>query len=83
MFWIAVNGGPVGFDPATFRGPVLALLGFAQYLLPLAVLQYYLWATERGGNAARVGMAAVLVTLALAMGLGIGVATMGMWWPHI
>ena len=83
MFWIAVNGGPVGFDPATFRGPFLVFLGFAQYLLPLAVLQCYLWATDRGSNAARVGMAAVLVILALAMGLGIGVATMGMWWPHI
>ena len=83
MFWIAVNGGPVGFDPATFRGPFLVFLGFAQYLLPLAVLELYLRATDSGSAASRSAMAAVLVILALAMGVGIGVATMGMWWPHI
>lgn len=83
MFWIAVSGGPVGFDPATFRGPFLVFLGFAQYLLPLAVLELYLRATDSGSVAGRSAMAAVLVILALAMGVGIGVATMGMWWPHI
>ena len=83
MFWIAVNGGPVGFDPTTFRGPVLVFLGFAQYLLPLAVLELYLRATDSASDASRIVMAAVLVVLALAMGVGIGVATMGMWWPRI
>lgn len=83
MFWIGVNGGPVGFDPATFRGPALVFLGFAQSLLPLAVLECYLRARDSGGGAARSAMAAALVILALAMGAGIGVATMGMWWPNI
>ena len=83
MFWIAVNGGPVGFDPTTFTGPFLVFLGFAQYLLPLAVLELYLRATDSGSDASRIAMAAVLVVLALAMGVGIGVATTGMWWPRI
>ncbi len=83
MFWIGVNGGPVGFDPATFRGPALVFLGFAQSLLPLALLECYLRAKDGSSSVARGAMAAALVVLALAMGVGIGIATMGMWWPNI
>lgn len=83
MFWIAVNRGPVGFDPTTFRGPFLSFLAFAQYLLPLAVLELYLRCRERGGVAARFGMAFTLLGLALATGVGVAVATVGMWLPNI
>lgn len=83
MFWIAIHGGPAGFNPDTFTGPSLSFLAYAQYLLPLAVLQLYLLCRAHGGAATRFGMAALLVLCTLAMSMGIFVATMGMWLPSI
>ncbi|MES3022036.1 MAG: hypothetical protein V4857_10680 [Pseudomonadota bacterium] len=89
MFWIAVNRCPVAFDQATFRGPFLDFLTFAQYLylylylLPLAVLARFLCAQQRAGTAGRSAMAAVLLVLTLSMGMGIAVAAMGMWLPEM
>jgi hypothetical protein len=82
MFWLVVNGGPAGFDPATFTGPFLDFLSFAQTLLPLAVLEGYL-RCRAGSGGAQCVMALLLTGLTLAMGAGIGVATMGMWLPHM
>ncbi len=83
MFWIAVNGGPAGFDPKTFTGPFLDVWSFGDYLLPLAVLELYLRTKESAGTRARFAMAATLILLTLAMGAGIVVATVGMWLPRI
>jgi hypothetical protein len=83
MFWLAVNGGPAGFDPGTFRGPFLGFLAFAQFLLPLAVLEAYLVCRARGGAGRQWCMAFVVFVLTLAMGVGIVVAAAGMWLPHM
>ena len=83
MFWLAVNGGPAGFDPTTFTGPALSLLAFAQYLLPLAVLEGYLRSRDGGSAVARWTMAALLSLLTVAMVAGIAVASMGMWLPRM
>ena len=83
MFWIMVNQGPVGFDPATFRGPVLTILAFAQYLVPLAVLEIYFRAQESREPRARLAMAAGLAALTLVTATGIGAASMIMWLPRI
>jgi hypothetical protein len=83
MFWLAVNGGPAGFDPETFRGPFLTVLAFAQYLLPLAVLEAYLRSRSDGGAFARLATAVALVLLTAAMGLGILVAAKVMWLPRL
>ncbi|KKO64087.1 hypothetical protein VM94_02229 [Janthinobacterium sp. KBS0711] len=83
MCWLAVNGGPAGFDPQTFTGPALSILAFAQYLLPLAVLEAYLRCRDGGNAMLRLGMAAVLALLTVAMSAGIAVAAMGMWLPRM
>ena len=83
MFWLAVNQGPVGFDIKTFTGPFLTFLSFAQYLLPLAILEIYLHTQDHAAAAGRLAMAAGLFALTLAMGMGIAVATMGMWLPRL
>lgn len=83
MFWLALNGGPAGFDPRTFTGPFLSFLAYAQYLLPLAVLELYLRGRERGNAAARFGMAAALLALSAATAVGVAVAAMGMWLPRM
>ncbi|QSX79423.1 DUF2306 domain-containing protein [Agrilutibacter solisilvae] len=83
MFWIVVNQGPVGFDPKTFQGPFLIFLAFAQYLLPLGVLELYFLARDRGGARVRYAMSAGLGLATLATATGIGAATMILWWPKL
>lgn len=83
MFWIAVNQGPAGFDPKTFQGPFLSFLSFAQYLVPLAILEIYLRARDTDGAGRKFVAASGLVVLTVAMGVGIGVATRVMWLPRM
>lgn len=83
MFWLIVNQGPAGFDPKTFLGPFLDFLAFAQYLVPLGVLQLYFYTQDRAGSRGKFAMAAGLIVLTIAMGIGIFGAAMGMWLPRI
>lgn len=83
MAWVVLNQGPVGFDPDTFRGPFLSFLAFAQFLLPLAILQLYFVVQQRAGPWLRHAMAATLVALTLLTALGIGAASMLMWLPKL
>ncbi|MFV3130459.1 DUF2306 domain-containing protein [Niveispirillum sp. KHB5.9] len=83
MLWLLVFKAPVGFDPRSFTGPFLEFLSFAQYLLPLAVLELYFQARDRGGAVARHAVAGLLCVLSLATAGGIFGATMGMWLPRI
>ena len=75
--------GPVGFDPKTFEGPFLTFLSFAQYLVPLAVLELYLRAQDRWSGPGRLATATGLLALTVAMGIGIFAATMVFWLPGI
>ena len=75
--------GPIGFDPTTFSGPLLTFLMYAQYLIPLAVLELYFWAQDRPGVLKRMAMAGVLFVLALAMGVGLFAVTMAIWVPQV
>lgn len=83
MLWFLIFRRPVGFDPQTFQGPFLSALTFAQYLVPLAVLELCLRTKDHGGTAACIAMAIALLVLAGATGMGIVGATMGMWLPHM
>lgn len=78
-----LNSGPFGFDPNTFTGPFLTLLAFAQYLVPLAVLEIYFRAQDRGGAPGRFAMTAGLLVLTVALGAGIFTVTLGVWLPAI
>lgn len=78
-----LNRGPFGFDLATFSGPFLTFITFAQYLVPLAVLELYLRAKERPGEAGRFAMAAGLLVLTVALATGIFAVTLGVWLPQI
>lgn len=83
MFWLLIFRAPVGFDAKTFTGPFLVFLAFAQYLLPLAVLELYFRVLDRGSAAQRLGMAGLLCGLVLMTAFGIFGATMGMWLPRM
>jgi hypothetical protein len=75
--------GPIGFDPTTFSGPMVTFWSLAQYLLPLGVLELYLWAQDRPGALRRMATAGVLFVLTLAMGAGIALVAMGSWVPNV
>ena len=80
MFWFAVMRGPAGFNPKTFEGPFLTFLAFAQYLLPLGMLELYLRARDGFG---RIAVATGIGALTVATAIGVVMASMFMWLPHI
>ena len=82
-FWILINQGPVGFDPDTFTGPALTTIAFAQYLLPLAILQLYFYAQDHAGSPGRLFMATGLFASTLLTAVGIVAASMMLWLPHL
>jgi uncharacterized membrane protein len=75
--------GPVGFDPTTFQGPLLTYISFAQYLVPLAVLEIYLRAQDRSSAPGRLAAAAGLFLMTLAMSAGIFAVSMAVWVPDV
>jgi uncharacterized membrane protein len=81
--WVVANGGPVGFDPVRFQGPVLSVLSFAQYLLPLALLELYARAEASARPAARIAMACLMLVASAATAAGVAAATMILWLPHL
>jgi tetratricopeptide (TPR) repeat protein len=78
-----LNHGPFGFNQATFSGPFLTFMSFAQYLVPLAVLEIYLRIQDRAGASGRFAMAAGLFVLTMVMGAGIFAVTMATFLPTI
>ena len=82
MLWFGVHRAPVGHN-AGFTGPFDIVLAFGHVLLPLAILELYLLAVERGGQGARVAMAGLLTVSTVAMAGGIVLATFGMWLPRL
>ncbi len=83
MLWLVIHRAPVGFDPDTFRGPLLDFLGFAQYLVPLAVLELYFAVERNGTRFARLALTAALAILTLATAGGVVSATLIMWLPRV
>jgi len=82
MGWAMLTGG-IGIDWDSFTGPFLYFLGFAQYLLPLAMLQWYFYCQKNSTPGNLVTFSIALFSLTLFMTLGIFAATMGMWLPRM
>ena len=83
MFWIVVNQGPVGFDPKSFTGPALTILGLVAYFFPQGVVGLYFRAQQSLSGRAKIAMAGGLTILSLIMAVGIAAATAIMWLPHL
>jgi hypothetical protein len=83
MSWLIVWGGPVGFDPRAFQGPFLSALSFGQTLVPLALLEAYLRARDRGTPRARYALAGLLLACSLATAVGVFGTVVGMWLPRL
>ncbi len=78
--WIILNQGPVGIGEG-FDGPFVVTLGFAQYVIPLAVLEVYFRTQDNGGAGAKFAMALGLLCMTALMAIGIFGAFMFMWLP--
>ncbi len=83
MLWLVIHQAPVGFDPNTFTGPFVTFIAFAQYVIPLLVLECYFRAQDSASARVKIAMSALLVILSLAMALGIFGAWMGLWLPNL
>jgi hypothetical protein len=79
--WRAVAQG-LGYDPGSFEG-LFTVMSFAQFLLPLLVLELYFRAQDRGGPRTRIAMAVTLAGLTLATAAGIVAVTLGLWLPRL
>ncbi|MGF1455850.1 MAG: DUF2306 domain-containing protein [Alphaproteobacteria bacterium] len=82
MAWVILNAGPVGMGKR-MDGPVDAVFAFGHYLIPLAFLELYFWAQNRGGAVARLAVAGVVVVLTGVMAVGIFGAYTFMWSPYL
>jgi len=83
FLWFLIFRAPVGLDPTTFTGPLPTTLSYAQYLIPLAVLEIYFRAQDRPGAVRRMATAAMLFVLTLAMAAGLVAVTMAAWVPQV
>ena len=83
MLWIVVNQGPVGFDPKTFTGPFLTFLSYADYLVPLALLELYFFAQSSTSARIRAVVAGVLSFATLATAAGVAAASFILWLPYL
>ncbi|MBA4851285.1 DUF2306 domain-containing protein [Emticicia sp. BO119] len=85
MFWLMVNGGPVGFDPETFSGPFLTLLAIFTYAIPLSliILELYFYAQRKQTTGLSFFTATIIFVFTIIMGIGIIGAAMGMWLPRV
>ncbi|KQV58401.1 MULTISPECIES: DUF2306 domain-containing protein [unclassified Caulobacter] len=82
MLWFVANRGPVGHTDA-FDGPFDIFLAFAHVLLPLAVLELYLLARDKGGVLAKWAMAGGMTVATLATAAGGLLAAIGLWLPRL
>jgi hypothetical protein len=78
-----ILAGAGALDVSVLQGPVLTVVTFAQYCVPLAFLELYFWCQARGNSVARLAMAGLLVALTLVLGAGIGAASGAIFVPNI
>jgi Predicted membrane protein (DUF2306) len=80
--WFVATGG-VGIDVETFSGPFLNIVSFAQYLLPLAVLELYFWAQKTKNEIHCRAVAGLVLLMSLAMTVGVVGVSISIWFPYI
>ena len=71
-------------DDGQLGRKALYVLGFAQYLLTLAMLEWYFHCQRRqAAPGVQMAFAATLSLMTVYMGIGIFSATFGMWLPRM
>jgi uncharacterized membrane protein len=75
--WIIING------TANFEGPFVTLWSFGCYLVPLAMLELYLYSKESRTPGWKFAVASTLVGLTFATGVGVVGVSTGGWLPSV
>jgi tetratricopeptide (TPR) repeat protein len=83
ILYVLSVGGAGSLDLSSVQGPVLTVLTFAQFAIPLLVLELYFRAHISAATWPRVAMAALLVAVTLVMGAGIAAASVGLFVPNM
>lgn len=78
--WILINHAPVGITK-NMDGAFDRFIAFGCYLVPLAVLELYLWAKASGSPRLRFSTAGALLASTLLMAIGTVGATLFLWMP--
>ena len=78
FLWLFLSNATFGFDPTTLQTPFITFMTFGQYLLPLAVLEIYIRAQDRGALP-RMAMAAAMFLISLGMTAGLFAVASGIW----
>ena len=82
MAWILFNQGPL-WSTDNLDGPFDLVWGFSSYLLPLGVLELYLYSQKQADSKVKYTMSILLFLLTLIMAIGIFGAFMFMWKPML
>ncbi|MEM6639707.1 MAG: DUF2306 domain-containing protein [Pseudomonadota bacterium] len=82
MAWGMLTGG-AGIDFETFTGPFLYFLGFGQYLVPLAMLEWYFCCQRSTSTGMHLMFAGTMTFWIGITVIGVFAATMGMWLPRM
>lgn len=82
MAWILINQGPVG-STSNLDGPFDKFWAFANFLLPLAILEIYLRVRTTAGSTGKYALTAALGVLTIMTAGGIFAAFLFLWRPHI
>lgn len=80
--WLMTTGGAF-MDTKTFTGPFLLVASYAQFALPLLVLQLYFWAEKPKNKAHKTWVAGVIFACTGMMAIGVFAVTMGFWIPRV
>lgn len=81
--WALLTQGSFVGSTENLDGPFDAFLALAHTLLPLAVLEIYLYIKAKANPKEQIAMAITLFILTIAMGAGIFMATLIFWLPHL
>ena len=81
MLWLSIFGRPVGFDPETFTGPFLTILGLMVYIFPQIMVWGYFEARKTKSLGRKWQFSLLLLLVTIGMGVGLFEATMRMWLP--
>lgn len=82
MAWAMIMGG-IGIEWESFTGPFLNVLGFAQYLLPLLMLEWYFYCQRQASTGVKMAFVLTLGVLTIYMAIGIFAASIILWLPRM
>ena len=80
LAWVVINQGPRGIT-AKMDGPFDVFWAFGSYLLPLAILEFYMRAKESRSVKMKIASAITISVSALLMMVGVAGLTLFLWLP--